>query len=357
MSVSSDLDSATMHQHIVETARELVGARYGALGLVDSTGTFITEWLTAGLDAEERAGLGAVPKGHGVLGTLIANPQPLRLPDLGEHPDSFGFPPGHPPMKSFLGVPLYVRGEVYGNLYLTDKDDEDGFSDIDEELAIGFAAAASLMIDNAHMQQYAAELSVLADRERIGRDLHDTAIQCLFATGLAMTGTARRLDDRPEVAARLEEHVNDIDNAIRQIRSAVFEMGTRRAPGSSLRRDVLDMIAQSARVLGFAPTMHFYGPVDTAVSAASASHLLPVLREALSNVARHAKATRVAVTVRAEGELCLEVLDNGRHGTASFSSGGSGVRNMDHRAQDLGGHAEIGPGPTSGTRVYWVVPL
>ncbi len=148
------------------------------------------EFITVGMDDEQRAAIGTLPKGHGILGLLIVDPRPIRLPDLGEHPDSFGFPPGHPPMKSFLGVPLFVRGEVYGNLYLTDKENEDGFSDIDEELALGLAAAASVVIDNARLNERAAELSLVADRERIGRDLHDTAIQCLFATGLAMQKTA-----------------------------------------------------------------------------------------------------------------------------------------------------------------------
>ena len=114
MSVAHDLDLATVLERIAEAARELVGARYAALGVLDPTHTHLAEFITVGLDDEERARIGEPPKGHGVLGLLIAEPSPIRLPDLGEHPDSFGFPPGHPPMTSFLGVPLYVRGVVFG---------------------------------------------------------------------------------------------------------------------------------------------------------------------------------------------------------------------------------------------------
>ncbi len=356
MSVSSDLDQATVLQRIVEAARDLVGARYAALGVLAPGGTHLVEFITVGMDDEQRAAIGTLPKGHGILGLLIVDPRPIRLPDLGEHPDSFGFPPGHPPMKSFLGVPLFVRGEVYGNLYLTDKENEDGFSDIDEELALGLAAAASVVIDNARLNERAAELSLVADRERIGRDLHDTAIQCLFATGLAMQKTAR-LVDHPEIAARLEEHIDDIDRIIRHIRTAIFEVDSARQPGSNLRRDVLDLIAESARVLGFEPAVHFDGPIATSVPAGLGAHLLSVLREALSNVARHAAATHVDVTIRVGGEVSLEVVDNGSGADGEPGRGGNGLRNMAQRAHELGGSVKIDCGSAGGTRVSWVVPL
>jgi len=355
MSVTCDLDLAVVLQRIVEAAQELVGARYAALGVLDPSRTYLAEFITVGLDEQQRALIGALPKGHGILGVLIADPSPIRLPDLGEHPDSFGFPPHHPPMRSFLGVPLYIRDEVFGNLYLTDKEGEDGFSDIDEELALGLAAAAALAIDNARLHQRSAELSLLADRERIGRGLHDTVIQRLFATGLAMQGTAR-LVERPDVLDRLQAHIDEIDGTIREVRSAIFEMDTVRPSSTSLRRDVLDLTAGSARVLGFDPTVHFDGPIDALVPDSVATHLLAVLREALSNVARHAAATHVQVTIQADDNLFLEVLDDGTGGAPAVT-GGDGLRNMVRRAQRLGGNADIGPREDRGTRVVWVVPL
>jgi signal transduction histidine kinase len=356
MSVGHDHDLATALQHIVEVARELVGTHYAALGVLDPTRTHLAAFVTAGLDDEERARIGELPKGHGILGLLIADPKPLRVPDLGEHPERSGFPPGHPPMKSFLGVPLSVRGEVYGNLYLTDKEDDSGFSDIDEELAVGLAAAAALAIENARLQERAKELSQLADRERIARDLHDTVVQRLFATGLAMQGTAR-LAERPEVVDRLQTHIDEIDETIREIRSAIFQFDAARLAGPSLRRDVLDLVARSARALGFEPAVHFDGPIDSLVPDNVASAVLVVLREALSNVARHAAATHVDVTLRVDTDLSLQVVDDGTGSTVAPRAVGDGLRNMMRRAQDLGGRAAITPGVDRGTSVLWVVPV
>ncbi len=356
MLVGSDLDLAMVLRRIVEAARELAGARYAALGVLDPSRTYLAEFITVGLDDDQRARIGELPKGHGILGLLIVDPRPIRLPDLGEHPESFGFPPHHPPMKSFLGVPLYVRGEVFGNLYLTDKEDEDGFSDIDEELVLGLATAAALAIENARLHQRVGEESLLADRERIGRDLHDTVVQRLFATGLAMHGTAN-LAEQPGVVHRLHQHVDDLDSTIREIRMAIFKLEATRSSDPSLRRDVLDLVVGSARMLGFEPVLDFAGPIDSFVPPNVASHLLAVLREALSNVAHHAEATHVEVTVRADSNLLLEVVDDGRGVGPEPNRQGNGLRNIMGRAEELGGSAYIAPGADGGTRLQWVVPL
>ena len=355
MSVASDLDLATVLQRIVEVARDLAGARYAALGVLDPSGTHLAEFITVGIDDEQRAAIGDLPKGHGLLGLLITDPRAIRVPDLNEHAERFGFPPSHPPMTSFLGVPVYVRGEVFGNLYLTDKEADEVFSDIDEELVASLAAAAAIAIENARLHERANELSLIADRERIGRDLHDSVIQSLFATGLAMQGTAR-LAERPEIKSRIGQHIDAIDETIRQIRSAIFELDEVRLPGPSLRLEIIELAAGAGRVLGFEPGVRLDGPVDAAVPDDVATHLLAVLREALSNVARHARAARVDVTVSAGAELLLEVVDDGVGG-AGGNPGGNGLRNMAQRAEGLGGGVEIAPGPTGGTSVRWSVPL
>jgi signal transduction histidine kinase len=356
MSVGSDLELAAVLRRIVEGARELSGARFAALGVLDPTHTHMVEFITVGLDDDQRARIGELPKGRGVLGLLIVDPKPIRLRDLSEHPDSFGFPPHHPPMKSFLGVPLYVRGEVFGNLYLTDTENQSGFSDVDEELVLGLATAAALAIDNARLHERAAELSLLADRERIGRELHDTVVQRLFATGLAMQGTIK-LVDHPEAVKRLNQHIDDIDSTIREIRTAIFALEMGRSSGPSLRREVLDVVAQAARVLGFEPAVDLDGPIDTRVPTHAAGHLLAVLREALSNVARHSGATHVDVTVRVDGGLFLGVVDNGKGIERGLLEGGNGLRNIAHRAEELGGHAGVAPGAGGGTTLTWTVPL
>jgi len=350
--VASDLDLPAVLQRIVEAARELVGARYAALGVLDPSHTYLAEFITVGLDDEQRGRIGEPPKGHGILGLLIVDPRPVRLPDLGDHPESSGFPANHPTMKSFLGVPLYVRGEVFGNLYLTDKEDDDGFSDIDEELVRDLAVAAALAIENARLHQRAGEASLLADRERIGRDLHDSVVQRLFATGLAMHGTMQ-LAERPDVVHRLEQHIDDIDDTIREIRTTVFELEMARSSGPSLRLGVLDLLTASARVLGFEPSVNFEGPIDALVPAYVATQLHAVLREALANVARHAGATHVDVTIRADDNLVLEVVHDGRSDQPEDEGLGTIVR----RAQELGGSAYVVPGAAFGTRLHWVVPL
>ena len=194
ITIGADLDLLTVLQHIVDAATSLADARYGALGVLDPTRTFLTDFLTVGLDEETRADIGELPKGHGILGLLIADPRPLRLPDLRAHPDSFGFPPGHPPMRSFLGVTVTVRGAVFGNLYLTDKRSQEAFSQADEELLVGFATAAGIAIDNARLHASLSELALLQDRERIAMDLHDTVIQQLFAVGLSLQAMLRRVE-------------------------------------------------------------------------------------------------------------------------------------------------------------------
>ncbi|HLY84239.1 MAG TPA: GAF domain-containing protein, partial [Acidimicrobiales bacterium] len=151
LTIGSELDLASVLRRIVEAAVELVGARYGALGVLNESGTGLAEFITVGLDDDTRRAIGNLPKGLGLLGALITDARPLRLPDLREHPDRSGFPPNHPPMTSFLGVPIRVRQEVFGNLYLTDKTAGEVFTDVDEELALGLASAAGVAIANARL--------------------------------------------------------------------------------------------------------------------------------------------------------------------------------------------------------------
>jgi signal transduction histidine kinase len=357
MSLGSDLSLPLVLQRIAESARELVGAKYCALGVLDPTRTFLSDFITVGIDDDTRAAIGDLPKGHGILGLLILDPRPLRLPDLNEHSDSYGFPPNHPPMTTFLGVPLFVRGEVFGNLYLTDKEDDEVFTDVDEELAMGLASAAAVAIENARLHERSQEMTLLEDRERIARDLHDTVIQRLFATGLTLQ-SVQRLAERDEVKERLQQAVDDLDTTVRQVRSVIFELDTRRMPGRSLRREILELASESVRALGFEPSVRFDGPVDAAVPEHVAEHLLAVLREALSNVARHSGASAVAVDVRVNGQLTVTVTDDGRGGISGATATGHGVRNMAQRAQALGGDFTIGPAAAGrGTTVSWTVPL
>ena len=353
--IGSQLDLADVLQNIAEVATELIDATYGALGVLDESGTRLAQFLTVGIDDEGRKAIGKLPEGHGILGLLIVDPKPLRLPDLHEHPDSYGFPPNHPPMTSFLGVPVRVRDQVFGNLYLCDKQGGDVFTDVDEEMAVAIAAAAGIAIDNARLHARVADLALFEDRERIARELHDTVIQRLFATGLSLQG-AVRIAEQPAVVDRLQQAVDDLDDTVRDVRSAIFELHTARVPGRSLRQELLSLAAEAARSLSFEPVVRFDGPIDSLTDDTVADHVVAVVREGLANVARHAQASTAEVSVTASGrQLVVLVLDDGRG--PGPQSGGRGLENIVARASKLGGNASLCARSSGGSELLFEVPL
>ena len=345
-----------MLNRLVHSAVALSDATYGALGVLDDTRTRLAQFITVGIDDDGRRAIGNLPEGHGILGLLIVDAKPLRLPDLTEHPDSYGFPPNHPPMRSFLGVPIRIRDEVFGNLYLTDKKSAEVFTDVDEELVVGLAAAAGVAIENARLHTKLHELGLVEDRERIARDLHDTVIQRLFATGMSLQGTARLVASDPRTAVqRIEAAVNDLDLTVRHIRTAIFGLEESRPLHHGLREQILALAREAAVSLGFEPRVLLDGPLDTGVDERLNPELLATLREALSNVARHAKASHVDVEVVVGGEVCLRVADDGI-GLSDEPGNGYGLRNMEARAARLGGTLTFASNTPSGTIVEWRVP-
>ena len=522
VAIGSDLDLSTMLRRMVEAATTLVDARYGALGVIGEGGNSLIEFIPVGLTEEEIRRIEHWPHGLGILGLLIKEPEPLRLNDIGEHPESYGFPPGHPPMRTFLGVPIRVRGEAFGNLYLTEKRGGAEFDEEDLSVVTALATAAGVAIenarlydevrrrerwldassevtrallsgvdrrevfalvarraremteadtaavalssddgkyitveavdgayievisgirlptqgslpgqvlrdgkpvilDNAHEDPAIADalgptpigptlivplgaggsvhgllgvgmgegsapfseatgrmlqafgeqagivlelaerradadrLTMLEDRDRIAKDLHDLVIQRLFATGITLSGAAR-LTTRPEVASRIQHTIDDLDDTIRQIRSTIFALQT--PPGerfAGLRSQILSVVGGAEEPLGFPPTVSMEGLLDTAVPDDMGEHLLAVLGEALTNIARHAAASKVLVTVEAKEELLLRVVDDG----VGIKPGGrrGGLRNMVERAESLGGTCAVDPRKQGGTILEWRVPL
>src|SRR5438105_774448 len=159
VALTSELSLDSLLQKLVETAASLTGARYAALGVIDENGVGLERFVTTGIDAETHAAIGDLPRGRGILGELIREARPLRLHDLGAHASSVGFPPNHPPMHTFLGVPVLLRGVAYGNLYLTEKRDGDDFTDEDEELVTLLAGQAAVAIENARLYESATRWS------------------------------------------------------------------------------------------------------------------------------------------------------------------------------------------------------
>jgi signal transduction histidine kinase len=521
VAVGSQLELAAVLRKIVEAAAGLVDARYGALGVIGEPGT-LGEFIPVGFAEAQIAVMEHWPEGRGLLGELITNPSPLRLADIAGHPRSFGFPAGHPPMRSFLGVPVRIRGEVYGNLYLTEKRGGGQFDEEDEAVLVALAAAAGVAIENARLYEAARrsqrwlqasaevtrrllsgadpaevlelvtrqvlemseadlavlalpeggrhglvirhaagldaenargvalpekslsagvlatgepvtvtefshdervalaarehmslgpavifplggadnvrgvltvgrrpggkplgqetadmvgsfaaqaglvlaladarrgaeQLTVLRDRERIARDLHDLVIQRLYATGMSLQG-ALPLIARPEAADRVNRAVDAMDETIKEIRSAIFEL---HAPldiaRAGLSDRVMDTVANMTEPLGFAPSLSLVGDLDARVPAETAEQLLMALREALSNAARHASASRVEVTVAAGPDLVLLVRDNGA-GLRGVTRR-SGLANLAERGAQLGGTLRVGPAGDAGTELRWQVPL
>lgn len=354
--IASDLAYSAVLHNITEAACKLVGARFGALGVIGADRT-LEDFITVGISAEEAQKIGALPSGRGLLGLLIVDPKPLRLADIAYHPDSFGFPDGHPPMRSFLGVPIRLRDQVFGNLYLTEKIGAESFTADDEELAIALAAVAGVIIENVRLQGQLQAVAVFEDRERIARDLHDTVIQRLFASGMALQAAARLAE--PSVGERIQDTIDDLDQTIRDIRSAIFALQTKPSAdvGGSLRASAMNVITEGSGTLGFEPRLHLAGPIDSQVSPEAGEHLLAVLREALSNIARHADATRVDVYIEAGTELVLRIVDDGVGFSGTGRAGGKGLGNMAERAKKLGGTFELRLGDQSGTALEWVVPI
>ena len=338
---------------IVKVARDLAGAQYAAMGVLAEGERRLRLFVTDGISPEDAARIGPSPTGRGVLGLLIDRPEPVRLHDITTHPLSYGFPPNHPPMHSFLGVPVRTGERVFGNLYLAQKIDGGDFDAADEEIVVALAAAAGVAIENRLLQEEQERLAVFEDRDRIGRDLHDNVIQRLFAIGLRLQGGLKWTDDE-RLIGRIDEAVDEIDTTIRDIRRTIFELGARPRSGD-LQTRITRLVDRAAGSLKIRPTVRFEGPIRLTVGPDVAEDAIAVLREALSNTARHARASRVEVEVVAGEELVLRVRDDGVGVPAGAVE--SGLANMRQRALARGGRCTITPADPTGTLVEWSVPL
>jgi len=360
--IAEILDLEAVLQVIVERVRGLVDARYAALGIADAHGR-LERFITVGLSPEVRAAIGPLPVGHGLLGVIIREGLTLRIPDISEHRDSYGFPPHHPPMTSLLGVPITVGGRAVGDLYLTDKQGAAEFSATDQRIVELFARHAGIAIENARLHDRLAALRVVAERDRIGRDLHDGVIQGLYAVSLSLEEVTDLVDDgKPtDAVARVDTAIDAIHRSIGEIRG--FISGLR--PGLQ-DSDLVGGIVTLADDLRLSSTIDVETDLTarTAMVAALApearGELLHLVREALSNTARHSRASRAWIVLRGDDdELVLEICDNGVgfDPMAPRRDGHHGLVNLHQRASAAGGRFELDTMPGTGTRIVVHVPV
>ena len=466
--ISSDLELDATLDRIVTAAMELTRAKYGALA-VRGADHSLTSFLHHGMPTEAEQSIGQLPVGKGILGVPLEHTLALRLDELADHPAAAGFPPDHPPMHAFLGVPINVRGKVFGSLYLTHGEPGITFSASDELAARLLASAAAVAIDNAQLfervratarwteasrelttallsdpdapplQLIAAqlltltggasaatlppddvpdtpgglpmvagsslvvplraqdtlfgaivveggagatfdaavlelatnfgshaalamsaaaarardsELTLLADRERIAHDLHDHVIQRLFAAGLDLQGSIARSRE-PEVNQRLARTVDELQTTIETIRSTIFALQSPRP--DDLRVRLQRLLTELSADHDVVTTFRTSGPLS-AVSDRIAEQAEAVATEAISNALRHASAAHLTVAVSVADDFVLDVGDDGV-GISADNVRRSGLANMTHRAELLGGRCDVTRPEGGGTRVRWSVPL
>jgi len=343
-------------QKLVDAARELAGARYAAIGVPDGDGGF-GRFITSGMSAELIASLGKLPRQHGMLGAMLESAEPYRTSDVQADPRFRGWwPDTHPSMRSFLGVPIVSgRGDITGAFYLTDKEAAAEFSDADQALIETFAAHAALALENARLHERSRELSIVEERNRLARELHDAVTQKLFGVVLAAeSGNALLERDPAQAAAQLQLVRELAREAMEELRSVIVHLRPAALGSHGLAVALAKHVDVLRRVHDREIGLAVEG--DAPAAAAIEGDVFRIAQEALHNALRHAgDAARIDVTLRCEpGRVELTVFDDG----AGFAPAADGARSrslglttMAERARAAGGTLTIDSAPGAGTRV------
>ncbi len=364
LGILGERDLETLLQRVVENARELIGARYGALSLLRPEGDIET-FIVSGITPQERALLGPPPVGHGLLGVVLSEGAPLRLADLTRHPRSVGFPPGHPPMRSLLAAPVAAQGRVMGNLYLTEKVGAAAFDEADEEALARFATLAALAIENARLHRQIQALAITEERERIAREMHDSLAQVLgyvntkaqaAETLLAGGQSERAAAQIGQLAAAARAAYADVREGILGLRTS---LGDDRGFVDTLRAYLEQWQGQSGVTVTLVTDP---APFPSRLTPNGEVQLLRIIQEALANVRKHAGASHAHIRLTIDGsDLEARIVDDGTgfdpEALGRTSTPRFGLATMRERAEAVGGTLTVSSEPGAGTRVVVRLPV
>jgi len=357
LALTSELDRDEVLQRVADQARAVANARYAALGVFNSDGT-IDSFTTSGITPEERARIGPLPHGRGLLGHLQRERRPLRLRDLHAHPSSVGFPPGHPPMTTFLGTPILLRGEPLGNLYLTEKQGAAEFSEADAEALETLAAQAAIAIENARLYEQAERVSAQEERQRIRMDLHDGVMQSLYGVELLLDDAAERVAAEPEaVKEQLRRSVDRLNAAIADLRGYVRGLQPAEAGERGIESSLQELAEQTRASARIGVSVDVAPEAAAQLDGARRAAAYYVAADALGNIARHSRARHATLRLAsADAHVALDIEDDGIGFDTSATMSGHGLENMRRRAAGVGGELVVKSAPGDGTRIRLSLP-
>jgi signal transduction histidine kinase len=369
LALTTELDLAKVLQRVVDLSRTLVNARFGALAVLNADGSSIAQFYTSGLTPEQRALMSSPPSGSGLLGIMTREGATLRVDNIAEDPRAAGFPAGHPPMRTLIGVPIISKGRIFGNLYLADKRielDSGGmisavFSLDDQEILEMFAAQAAIAIENAQLYKENQNLAVLHERDRIGMDLHDGVIQSIYAIGLLLDDARHRLVIEPDKArSAIVAAIDGLNNTIQDIRNYISDLRPQRFQGRNVKQG-LEYLAHELRTdTLFIVKLDVDPQAATACTARQADEFLHIAQEALANIRKHSEAITISMSFQfSDGLLQMRIGDDGSgiDPVLARQTRGNGLRNMRERARALHGEFRMDTKLGQGTQIVVMAPI
>lgn len=359
MAIAGELALDKVLQQIVDSARELLHAEYAALGVPNSDG-YLEAFIYSGMRKEDALKIDHLPKGYGLLGAIYTEKKPIRIPKISADSRTKGFPANHPPMDSFLGVPIIAGDQTLGNLYLTNKLNANEFSLEDQELAVLLAAHAAIAIQNAQLYEQVGRLAIVEERTRIGMDLHDGIIQSIYAVGLTLESTRLALPlDATESNKMLGLAINGLNDTIRDIRNFILDLRPHRFSGNlhqGLARLIREFQANTMVMVTLKAPEESFNGLPTSIARA----IFLTTQEALANVARHARASEVHIQIeRNHSEITVMIEDDGQGFDMQIIQNriGHGLSNMQSRMEELRGNFDLHSAPGQGTLIKLNLPL